>query len=82
MKIIDNGIGYNIVKIGGKSLYIHRIIYETFVGIILSNKEINHIDHNKNNNFYKNLELVTHSENMRKQVLHSGNKLAPRCKYC
>ena len=38
MKIIDNGIGYNIVKIGGKNLYIHRIIYETFVGIIPSNK--------------------------------------------
>lgn len=82
MKIINNGIGYNIVKIGGKNLYIHRIIYETFIGTIPSNKEINHIDHNKNNNSYKNLELVTHSENMRKQVLHSGNKLAPRCKYC
>lgn len=82
MKIIDNGIGYNIVKIGGKNLYIHRIIYETFIGTIPPNKEINHIDHNKNNNSYKNLELVTHSENMRKQVLHSGNKLAPRCKHC
>lgn len=82
MKIIDNGIGYNIVKIGGKNLYIHRIVYETFVKTIPSDKEINHIDHNKNNNFYKNLELVSHSENMMKQVLHSGNKLAPRCKHC
>lgn len=82
IKICDNGIGYKIVKISGKSLYIHRLVYETFVESIPFDKEINHIDHNKGNNFYKNLELVTRSENMMKQVLHSGNKLVLRCKYC
>lgn len=82
IKICDNSIGYKIVKINGKSLYIHRLVYETFVESIPFDKEINHIDHNKGNNFYKNLELVTRSENMMKQILHSGNKLAPRCKCC
>lgn len=82
IKICDNGIGYKVIKINGKSSYVHRLVYETFVGVIPSDKEINHIDHNKDNNFYKNLELVTHSENMMKQILHSGNKLAPRCKCC
>lgn len=82
IKICDNGIGYKIVKINGKSSYIHRLVYETFVGTIPFDKEINHIDHNKSNNSYKNLEIVTHSENVIKQILYSGNKLALRCKCC
>lgn len=82
IKISKNNVGYNVVKIKGKHLYVHRVVYRTFVGVIPSNKEINHIDHDKNNNSFENLELVTHSENLIKQALHYGNKLTPRCKCC
>ena len=86
IKILKNMFGYNFVKLtnssGKRTLYIHRLVYRTFVGAIPSNMEINHIDHNKENNSVTNLELLTHSENLRKAVLHYGNKLKPRCKQC
>lgn len=44
---------------------LHRIVYETFVSEIPEGMEINHIDGNKSNNALDNLELVTHSENMK-----------------
>ena len=57
-------------------------MYRTFVDVIPSNMEINHIDHNKSNNSISNLELVSHSENVEKSILYYGNKLRPRCKCC
>ena len=58
----------------GTMKYVHRLMYETFVGEIPSGYEINHIDGNKSNNQITNLELVTPSQNR----LHSwhvlGNK--------
>lgn len=54
---------------------LHRIVYEAFVGPVPKEKEINHRDGNKMNNKLDNLELVTHSENIR----HSyGMGLHPR----
>lgn len=86
LKIAENQFGYKFVKLandsGKHTLYVHRLVYRTFVGAIPSNMEINHIDHNKSNNSIDNLELVTHEENLRKAVLHYGNKLKPRCKQC
>lgn len=58
----------------GVMKYVHRLMYETFVGEIPNGYEINHIDGNKSNNKISNLELVTPSQNR----LHSwhvlGNK--------
>lgn len=86
LKISDNQIGYKIVKLtntyGSKNLYVHRLVYRTFVGVIPQNKEVNHIDHNKENNTVNNLELLTHSENMRKSIEHYGGVLLKRCKQC
>ena len=86
LKILENKCGYKFVKLtndsGKRTLYMHRLVYTTYVGSIPSNMEVNHIDHNKSDNCVVNLELVTHSENMRKAVLHYGNKLVPRCKEC
>lgn len=86
IKLATNQFGYKFVKLvnssGQKTLYIHRLMYRTFVGVIPSGMEINHIDHNKENNCIDNLELLTHNENMQKAVLHYGNKLKPRCKCC
>lgn len=82
MKIYKNNVGYNAVKISGKHLYVHRLVYRTFVGVIPSNMEINHIDHNKNNNSLENLELLTHSENQIKSAKFYGKSIKPRCKCC
>lgn len=62
--------GYCIVTIGatdkGRNLQlVHRIVAQLFIeNNDCLKKEINHIDGNKENNYYKNLEWVTHKENM------------------
>lgn len=48
---------------------IHRIVWETYIGVIPDNIQINHIDGNKSNNSLSNLELVTGSENLKKAVI-------------
>lgn len=50
---------------------IHKLVYSLFNEDYDEQKQINHIDGNKNNNSLKNLELVTSSENM----IHSYYKL-------
>ena len=46
-----------------KRYYVHRIVYEAFMGNIPKGYEINHIDENKSNNNISNLELCTHIQN-------------------
>jgi hypothetical protein len=55
---------------------VHRLVYTLFVGDIPKKMVINHIDGNKTNNNFKNLEAVTHRENSR----HNAQVLG--CKYC
>ena len=56
-----------------KSFFVHRLVYETFVGTIPKNTNktsgddiltINHKDENKQNNKLENLELITLKENV------------------
>lgn len=87
IKQAENQFGYKFLKLTDSTgerhtVYVHRIMYRTFVGVIPSNMEINHIDHDKSNNSINNLELVTHEENLIKAVEHYGNKVKPRCKQC
>lgn len=42
---------------------IHRLVWETFIGIIPDGLEINHKDEDKSNNQLSNLELLSHKEN-------------------
>lgn len=76
MSPINNGIGYYQVKLrkDGKRYhrYVHSLIWETFNGSVPSGYEINHVDHDKSNNSLQNLELVTHSENLKKAVQKHG----------
>lgn len=59
---------------------VHRIVYETYVGTIPANEEIDHINGIKSDNRLSNLQLVSRSENMkrmwrRKQELQYANNI-------
>ena len=47
-----------------KQWKVHRLVALTFLGPTPKGMEINHKDANKLNNHYKNLEFVTHVQNM------------------
>lgn len=49
--------------------YVHRLVAGAFVPNPDGKPEVNHIDSNPNNNTSRNLEWVTHAENMR----HANN---------
>ena len=49
-----------------KSYSVSRFVYECFKGDIPNDKEVDHIDSNKENNSIKNLQLLSHAENTRK----------------
>jgi hypothetical protein len=52
----------------------HRLVYETFGGIINKGFEIDHIDGNKHNNNISNLRAITRSENMLAMFERKRNK--------
>ena len=76
MSPINNGLGYYQVKLRKDNKrynkYVHRLVWETFKGLIPVGYELNHIDHDKSNNSLLNLELVTHSDNLKKAVKKHG----------
>ena len=47
-----------------KMLYIHRLVARAFIGECPKGCEVNHIDHDRTNNHYFNLEYVTRKENI------------------
>jgi hypothetical protein len=51
-----------------KTLKLHRIIYQTFIGELDNTKQINHIDYNRENNRLENLEQISCTENNRHRV--------------
>lgn len=56
--------GYPSVSIDGRSTYVHRLVADAFVvGRTIERYCVNHIDGNKKNNNFKNLEWVTKKEN-------------------
>lgn len=64
----DNGKGYKqlYVQINRKRIlfYIHRLVAKYFIENPLNLPEVNHIDGNKSNNSFINLEWVTRKENV------------------
>ena len=48
-----------------KFQYVHRLVYETYMGEIPENLEVDHIDENPHNNKLENLRLVTAKQNTR-----------------
>ena len=60
-----NNAGYRLVGTRYGTKLVHRLVAETWLTKPNGKYEVNHIDHNKENNDYTNLEWVTRSENMR-----------------
>lgn len=48
-----------------KNLAVHRLVAQNFIPNPNNLPQVNHIDGNKNNNFYKNLEWCSQSDNIR-----------------
>ena len=63
----DNGTGYMkvLVKVNGKptNMYVHRLVATAFVPNPSRLKEVNHIDGNKKNNHFSNLEWCSCKKN-------------------
>ena len=59
---------YQQVICGGKRqhYYIHQLVYRYYVGNIPEGMTVDHIDNDKNNNHYSNLQLLTRSDNTKK----------------
>ncbi len=56
--------GYHRVDIHHKHIKVHKLVYLTWCGEITPNKQINHLDDNKENNNYLNLYLGYQVENI------------------
>ena len=72
IRMADNGIGYlRFVicdkKLGRPKAYLqHRFVFEVFNGKIPPHLEIDHINGDKTDNRNKNLQLLTHKQNIEK----------------
>lgn len=66
-----NNAGYRLVGTRYGTKLVHRLVAETWINKPNDKNEVNHIDHNKENNSADNLEWVTREENM-KDAWRSG----------
>ena len=82
IKSFVNGSGYLQIGlyINGKCHreYIHRLVYDTFIGIKDENNDIDHLDHNKLNCSLNNLEEITHRENVQRRHKFYGTEAKPK----
>lgn len=58
-----NGYAY-ICCADNKTAYVHRLVYEAFIGEIRDGMEIDHINTIRTDNRLENLRVVTHKENI------------------
>lgn len=77
-KVFYNTDNYAYIQYKGKTIYLHRLFYETFKGEIPKGYEIDHIDGVVSNNSVDNLKCVTHKENMKNK--NTSKKLSDHAK--
>jgi hypothetical protein len=66
---VNKRTGYVSVYVGGKTVYLHHVV-AVAGGLDIRGKVINHLDTDKQNNAFSNLELTNDSEN-RKHALRN-----------
>tara|TARA_B100001057_G_scaffold162519_2_gene163172 strand:- start:527 stop:1012 length:486 start_codon:yes stop_codon:yes gene_type:complete len=67
-----NCLGYRLIGIDGKRYLGHRLAWLWYYGRWPEN-EIDHINHNPNDNRIKNLRELSHKQNMKNQSLYRNN---------
>lgn len=69
MKINKNGYGQFMLHLNGvhKALYIHKLMWETFIGEVPPGSSVDHINSVRLANTLDNLQLLTHAEQMHKE---------------
>ncbi len=55
-----------------KTVYIHLLVFDTFVGTDRTGYEVDHIDNNQENNTLSNLQLISHRSNCIKDRSSAG----------
>jgi len=60
--------GYRYIEIAGKKFRLHRLVYETFNGLIPDGMVIDHVNSVKTDNRLSNLEAVTQRENVNRAM--------------
>jgi len=79
LKHVKNASGYCYVTLSKnkqkKNFYIHLIVADHFINIKRENLEVNHKNKIRHDNHIDNLELVSHSENMK----HAYKTSIPSC---
>jgi len=68
----ENNSGYFGVTVAGRKYMLHRLIAETFIENPERKKCVDHIDGNRKNNDVRNLQWLTHVENVNKSYQQSG----------
>ncbi len=88
LKTRKDRAGYETVRLtkNGKTstFYVHRLIAQLFIPNEFNKLEVNHKNGKKENNWFENLEWVTHSENVQHAYdtglnSQSGLKIIDRC---
>ena len=73
--------GYRCIRIAGRIVKLHRIIYETFIDP-LGDLFVDHIDHDKTNNRLDNLRAATKSQNAaNRSTIYKGVDRRPSGRY-
>ena len=76
-----NTKGYLRVMINGKNLFVHRLVAEKYVPNPENKPQVNHIDGNKLNNHYTNLEWVTNQENRNHAIKYGLHTMGEDCSW-
>ena len=66
LKSFVGNSGYMMVELNNKNkakkFYLHRLVYQAFVGELKKGHLVHHLDHNKHNNHHTNLVQITYKE--------------------
>ena len=57
--------GYSTVNLDSNTIPLHRVIAEQFITPNIQGMDVNHINHKRLDNRIENLEVITHSENLK-----------------